>query len=112
MRFYTNNTCKNTLHLYTTLVHIKAVDMLIISTRDFREKQGECLRMVKNGKDTVLKSRNNGSFIITPITDDDSLVKREHILAPDNELARAITMDELLLGVKDDLREMFRKGDQ
>ena len=86
--------------------------MLVISTRDFREKQGEYLRMVKNGKDIVLKSRNNGSFKITPITDDDSLVKREHILAPDGELARAITMDELLAGVKDDLREMFRKGKQ
>ena len=34
----------------------------------------------------------------------------QHILAPDEDFYRAITIDELLIGVKEDIREMFRKG--
>jgi hypothetical protein len=34
----------------------------------------------------------------------------QKILQPDDDLRRAITFDELLTGVKEDLREMFSKG--
>jgi hypothetical protein len=34
----------------------------------------------------------------------------QKILQPDDDLCRAITFDELLIGVKVDLREMFMKG--
>jgi len=51
--------------------------MLVISTRKFREKQGEYLAMAKNGEDIVLKSRENGSFKIVPVTGDDTLISKE-----------------------------------
>jgi hypothetical protein len=31
-------------------------------------------------------------------------------LSPDDDLARAITMDELLLGVKEDLKAIFKNS--
>ncbi|MCL2027529.1 MAG: hypothetical protein FWG79_03475 [Bacteroidales bacterium] len=34
----------------------------------------------------------------------------QKILQPDDNLRRAITFDELLVGVKEDLREMFMQG--
>lgn len=86
--------------------------MIIVSTREFREKQGKYLDMVVNGEDIIVKSRDKGSFKLLPVTEDDMIVRKEHILSPDADLARAITMDELLVGVKEDLRKIFRKGNK
>jgi len=55
--------------------------MLVISTREFREKQGMYLAKVKNGEDIVLKSRENGSFKIVPVTEDDTLMSKEEFFA-------------------------------
>ena len=55
--------------------------MIVISTREFREKQGEYLGMVKNGEDIILKSRAKGSFKIVPITEDDTLMSKEAFFA-------------------------------
>jgi len=38
------------------------------------------------------------------------VLSREKYLEPDEDLARAITMDELLLEVKEDIREMYKAG--
>ena len=55
--------------------------MKVISTREFREKQGIYLGMAKDGEDIVLKSRANGSFKIIPITEDDTLMSKEVFFA-------------------------------
>jgi len=55
--------------------------MLVISTREFREKQGQYLGMVSKGEDVVLKSRKEGSFKIVPVTDDDTLMSKEAFMA-------------------------------
>ena len=55
--------------------------MLVISTREFREKQSKYLGMVSNGEDVVLKSRKEGSFKIVPIKRDDSLMSKEEFYA-------------------------------
>jgi len=55
--------------------------MLIVSTREFREKQGKYLGMVANGEDVVLKSRKEGSFKIIPIKKDDSLMSKKDFYA-------------------------------
>ena len=34
----------------------------------------------------------------------------DEVLEPDDDFRRAITMDKFLIGVKEDLREIFRKG--
>jgi len=51
--------------------------MEVISTRKFREKQGAYLARAKKGEDIILKSRENGSFKIVPIMDDDALMSKE-----------------------------------
>ena len=38
------------------------------------------------------------------------VLRAEKHITPDADLARAITMDELLIGVKEDIQEMFKKG--
>lgn len=53
--------------------------MLVISTREFREKQGVYLHRAKNGEDIVLKSRENGSFKLVPVTEDDTLMSKEEL---------------------------------
>jgi len=84
--------------------------MLVISTRKFREKQGKYLGMVARGEDIILKSRENGSFKLVPVSDDDMIISKDYILTPDADLAQAISGEEFLKGVKEDLREIFKKG--
>ena len=55
--------------------------MLVISTREFREKQGQYLGMVGMGEDIVLKSRKEGSFRIVPVTSDDTVMNKEEFFA-------------------------------
>lgn len=50
--------------------------MLVISTREFREHQGKYLKKVKDGEEIILKSRENGSFKLVPITEDDTLMSK------------------------------------
>jgi hypothetical protein len=40
------------------------------------------------------------------------VLQTEKHLAPDADLTRSITMDELLVGVKEDLRTMFKAGEK
>jgi antitoxin (DNA-binding transcriptional repressor) of toxin-antitoxin stability system len=61
--------------------------MLVVSTREFRERQGKYLGMVANGEDVVLKSRKEGSFKIVPLQRDDALMSKEEFYA---KLDRAI----------------------
>jgi len=55
--------------------------MVVISTREFRTKQGQYLGMIVNGEDVVLKSREKGSFRIVPIQKDDTLMSKEQFFA-------------------------------
>lgn len=82
--------------------------MLVISTRDFRANQSKFMDMANSGEDIILKSRKNGSFKLVPVSEHDTLISKEYILEPDADFERAITMDELLQGVKADIHEMFK----
>jgi len=82
--------------------------MLVVSTREFRANQGKYLDMVKNGTELVLKSRENGSFALTPITEYHTILSKEYILAPDEELARAITGEELLERLIPRVEKLFK----
>ena len=53
--------------------------MIVISTREFREKQGQYLGMVSKGEDVVLKSRKEGSFKLVPLKKDDTLMSKEEL---------------------------------
>ena len=53
--------------------------MIIVSTRDFRANQGRYLRQARNGEDVIIKSRDHGSFKVTPVTKDDTVYNMEEL---------------------------------
>ncbi len=83
--------------------------MIVISSREFRDKLGTYLGRAKNGEDIVLKSRENGSFKLVPITEDDIVIDRKYILKPDEDLARAIPFEEFAEGAKSHIRKLYKK---
>jgi len=84
--------------------------MLIISSREFRDNQASYFDRADSGEEILVQRGKNKSYKIIAVTEDDTVVNKDRILAPDADLARAITMDELLVRVKADIREMFSKG--
>jgi hypothetical protein len=82
--------------------------MKVISTREFRENQGQYLGMAKNGEDIVLKSRAKGSFKIVPITEDDTLMSKKEFFAKiDRGLQEAKEGKGTVLASKEDLMAYF-----
>lgn len=51
--------------------------MEVISSRDFRSNQSKYLGMAAKGQGIILKTRSLGSFKITPLTEDDTLMNKE-----------------------------------
>lgn len=51
--------------------------MLVISSREFRAKTGYYLQMVANGIDVILKSRDSGSFRLTPVKESDMVMSEK-----------------------------------
>jgi antitoxin (DNA-binding transcriptional repressor) of toxin-antitoxin stability system len=70
--------------------------MLVVSTREFRAKQSKYLEMANNGAELVLKSREQGSFALTPITQFHAILDKGYILAPDEDLTRAVTGEQIV----------------
>ncbi|MCM1031475.1 MAG: type II toxin-antitoxin system prevent-host-death family antitoxin [Oscillibacter sp.] len=54
--------------------------MIIISTRDFRANQTKFLDMVNKGEDIILKSREKGSFKLVPISEKDTISKKQDLI--------------------------------
>lgn len=52
----------------------------------------------------------NEEIIIQRGRDEAFVLTKADYLEPDEDLERAITMDELLTGVKEDLKEMFKNN--
>lgn len=50
--------------------------MVIVNSREFRSNQGKYLDMAASGQGLILRSRR-GSFKITPLTEDDTLMTKE-----------------------------------
>ena len=64
--------------------------MEVISTRDFRSNQGKYLSMAAKGHGIILKTRSLGSFKITPLTEDDTLMSKEEFFRKVDEARRQI----------------------
>ena len=81
--------------------------MTVVSTKEFNANQDKYFDMaldeqifVKRGDYTYLVSNANNGYPN----------EYDEVLEPDDDFRRAITMDEFLTGVKEDLRDIFRKG--
>ena len=84
--------------------------MLVVSTREFRDRQKSYLDKIDSGIDVLIQRGKTKSYKIVPVSEMDTVILRDYILQPDAELARAITADELLAGVKEDLKEIFKNS--
>lgn len=82
--------------------------MRIISSTEFRDNQALYLDQADNGEEILVQRGRTKSYKIIPVTDLDTVISKEYILEPDADFERAITMDELLQGVKADIHEMFK----
>lgn len=83
--------------------------MLVVSSREFRDKQAMYLDQADEGKEILVQRGKNRSYRIVPTTEDDTIVKKEHILAPDERLAQAISPDELLERLIPRIEKLFDK---
>ena len=72
--------------------------MLVISSAELRNNTEKYLDLVAT-RPVVIRRGATETFIL----------QAEKHLAPDDDLARAITIDELLTGVKSDIRAMYTK---
>jgi len=55
--------------------------MLVISTREFREKQKSYLDKVDTGTEILIQRKRNRSYRIVPVTKDDTLMSKEEYFA-------------------------------
>ena len=55
--------------------------MLIISTREFRDKQKSYLDKVDTGTEILIQRKNNKSYKIVPVTEDDTLMSKDEYFA-------------------------------
>ena len=69
------------MYLCTDLVHLKFKNMLIISTKEFRDRQRSYLDQVDSGTEILIQRGKNKSYKIVPVTDDDTLMSKEEYFA-------------------------------
>ena len=55
--------------------------MLVISTREFREKQKSYLDKVDTGTEILIQRKRNRSYRIVPVTKEDTLMSKEEYFA-------------------------------
>lgn len=72
--------------------------MRVISSSELRNNMKKYLDLAVNEKIVIQRGRNE-TYVLT----------REEYLEPDEELRRAVSADELLVGIESDIREAFKK---
>ena len=75
--------------------------MLVISSAELRNNMKKYLDIAKS-EEVIIQRGKTETFVLS---------MQKH-LSPDEDLARAISMDDLLSGVKEDIREMYRTAKQ
>jgi len=83
--------------------------MLVISSKEFRDNQASYFDRVDNGEEILVQRGKNKAYKITPVTENDTVIPRDYILAPDEDLARAITGEELLERLIPRIEKLFDK---
>jgi antitoxin (DNA-binding transcriptional repressor) of toxin-antitoxin stability system len=64
----------------TTFVKNKD-NMLVISLREFRGKQGFYVNKIKHGEDIILKTKDNFVMKLVPLTENDVVMTKEEFYA-------------------------------
>ena len=72
--------------------------MLVISSAELRNNMKKYLDLAKDETVVIQRGRTE-TFVLS----------RQERLSPDTNLASAITAEELLIGIEEDIRKMFSK---
>ncbi len=83
--------------------------MIVVSSREFRENQKTYLDKIDAGAEILLQRGKTKTYRIVPVTDDDTVVNKEHILAPDKAFYDAISAEELLERLIPRIEKLFDK---
>ena len=79
--------------------------MTVVSTKEFNANQEKYFDMALD--DHVIIKRGNNMFIVQSFVSNN---EPDIIFTPDEDFFRSISMDEFLVGAKEDLCEIFSKG--
>ena len=79
--------------------------MTVVSSKEFVSNEDKYLDLALD--EHVIIQRGDNMFIVQNFI---SSGDPDEIFEPDDDFYRSITMDEFLIGAKEDLREIFRKG--
>ena len=86
--------------------------MLTITAGEFKANQQHYLDQVDAGEELIVERSQGRSYMVIPVTETDVMSETEYIMKPDEDLRRAISIDELIQGVKMDIHEMFKTRKQ
>ena len=90
---------KKTLSLWCVIVYnLKIIIMRVISSSELRNNMEKYLDLAADEKIVIQRGRNE-TFVLM----------REDYLAPDEDLKRAVSAQELLVGIEADVRKAFRE---
>lgn len=81
--------------------------MLIINSREFRANQSKYFNLAKQGEDVILKSKSLGSFKLQPITEDDTLIRKEEYYAMLDESKKQIENGQFQVLTSDLKKRLF-----
>ncbi|MCX2493260.1 type II toxin-antitoxin system prevent-host-death family antitoxin [Pedobacter sp. PF22-3] len=83
--------------------------MLVVSSREFREKQAEYMDMADSGEQIIVQRGKNKAYSITPITNDDiyfskvmvEKIEKSLLQAKNGEVTKVTGKDALVEFLKD-----------
>jgi len=78
---FADNHKKLSLHLYRIGTHQKCQRMLVVSSREFRDRQKSYLDKVDAGMEILIQRGRNKSYKITSVSEDDTLMIKEEFFA-------------------------------
>ena len=79
--------------------------MTLVSSKEFISNEDKYFDLALNGGVCIQRGDFMFHLVCAPFEEQ---FPPQPFLEPDDDLRRAITIDEFLVGVKDDLREIFR----
>lgn len=82
--------------------------MLVVSSREFREKQAEYMDMADSGEQIIVQRGKNKAYSITPITNDDIYFSKEMVEKIEKSLLQAKNGEVTKVAGKDALVEFLK----
>lgn len=81
--------------------------MLVVTDAQFKSNPQAYLDRVDEGEEVLLERSEGQRYLIIPAQDEPS-DQEDYFLEPDEDLERAISLDELQAMLRRDIHEMFR----